>query len=101
MPRLIEEGGRQVFSGLESLIKFVRGFNLVEQCLRHWFAGLVMFCVIGEDFRPRGPHLVYLRRIFDEITRHARSTKPRIFYVRKHAVERMTKFVERGPHLIL
>src|SRR5882724_6302766 len=60
-----------------------------------------MFRVIAEDFRPRGPHLVYLRRILDEITRHARSAEPRILYVREHAVQRVPEFVKRGPHIIL
>src|SRR4029453_11710936 len=60
-----------------------------------------MFRVIAEDFRPRGPHLVYLRRILDEITRYTRSAEPRILYVRKHAVQRVPELVKRGPHFIL
>src|SRR5262245_44890728 len=60
-----------------------------------------MFRVVGEDVRTRSPHLVYLRWILNKITRHARSAEPRVFYVGKHAVQRVAEFVKRGPDFIL
>src|SRR3954452_11233615 len=59
-----------------------------------------MLRVVLEYFRPSRPHLVDLRRIFDEIARHTRSTEARIFYVREHAVQRVPELVKRGPDLV-
>src|SRR5882762_4126171 len=60
-----------------------------------------MFRIILEDFRPCRPHFVHLRRVLDEVTRHARSTEARIFYVRKHPVQGMAELMESSAHLIV
>src|SRR5438552_10969079 len=64
-----------------ALIEFSRSLDLVEQRLRHRLTGLVMFREVLQHFRPGRPHLVYLRRVLNEIARHTRSAKPRIFHV--------------------
>src|ERR671919_2516110 len=98
MPGLIEERGGKILGRFVTLIELFRGNDFIEQRLRNWFAGLVMFRVVLEHFRPGRPHLVYLRRIFDKIARHARSAEPRIFYIRKHSVKRVTKLMKRSAH---
>src|SRR4030095_11088044 len=60
-----------------------------------------MFRIILEHFRPCRPHFVYLRWVLDEVTRHACSTEPRIFYVGKHPVQRVAKLMESSAHLIV
>src|SRR2546425_12861781 len=50
-----------------------------------------MFRIILEHFRPCGPHFVHLRRVLDEVTRHARSAEARIFYIREHSVQRVAE----------
>src|SRR6266576_5343345 len=101
MPGLIEERGRKVLGCLKALIELFRGNDLIEERLRNWFAGLVMFRVILQHFRPGRPHLVNLRRVLHEVARHARSAEPRIFYVRKHSMERVTELMKRSAHLIM
>src|SRR4030095_11130825 len=101
MPRLIEKRGGKVLGRLVTLIELFRGNDFIEQLLRNWFAGLVMFRVSLEHFRPGRPHFVHLRRILDEIARHARSAESRIFYVRKHSVEGVTELMKRSAHFIM
>ena len=100
MPCLIEQRRGEVLGCFVSLIEFVGRLHFIEQRLRNRFAGLIMFRVIFQDFRPVHPHLVDLRRILDEIARHARSAEARILHVRKHSVERMTEFMKGRAHLV-
>src|SRR5947207_14972892 len=60
-----------------------------------------MLSKILQHFRPGRPHLVYLRRVFDEIARHAGAAEAWIFHVRKHSVERVTEFVKRSPDFVV
>src|SRR4030095_8930387 len=101
MPRLIEKRGGKVLGRLVTLIELFRGNDFIEQLLRNWFAGLVMFRVILEHFRPGRPHLVHLRRILDKVARHTRSAEPRIFYGRKHSMERVTELMKRSAHFVM
>ena len=101
MPCLVEQRRRQVFGRFVTLIEFFRGHDFIEQRLRDRFAGLVMLGVILQHFRPGRPHLVHLRRILDEIARHARSAEARIFHVRKHSVQRVAEFVKGGAHFVV
>src|SRR6266704_3602698 len=101
MPGLIEERSRKVLGCLKALIELFRGNDLIEERLRNGFAGLVMFCVILEHFRPGRPSLINLRRVLHEVARHARSAESRIFYVRKHSMERVTELVEGSADFIM
>ena len=101
MPRLIEQRGGEVFGRFVTLIEFFRGFNFIEQLLRHRRAGLIMLRVILKHVRPARPHFIHLRRVFDKIPRHARSAEPRIFHIGKHSMKRVTKFVKRSPHFVV
>ena len=101
MPGLIKQRGGQIFRRLETLVKFFRGLDFVEQLLRHRRAGLVVLRVILQHFRPRHPHLIHLRGILDEIARHARPAEARILHGGKHSVERMTEFVKHRAHLVM
>ena len=59
-----------------------------------------MLRVMLEHFRPGRPHLVHLRRILDEIARHARPAEARVFHIRKHSVKGMTELVEHRAHFV-
>ena len=100
MPGLVEQCCCEVFRRREALVELAGRQHLVHQRLRHRLARLVVLRIIGQHARIRRPHFVVLRRVLDEVARHARAGEARILHVREQAVQRMAEFMECGRHFI-
>src|SRR5271157_3801229 len=59
-----------------------------------------MLCVVLENRWVGSPMLIELRWKLYKVARSCGARKTRVFGVSKHAVQRVTKFVEHRPHII-
>ena len=98
MPGHVEQRRGHVFSYVVTLIESSRTLNLVDQGLRHRLAGLIMLRVICEDREVKRPVFVYLRWKLDEVARDG--AQQRITNMRKHRMQRVTKFMKDSGHIV-
>ena len=97
---LVEHGRGQVLGGRVALAVLFGGQHLVQQFLRDRFAGFMVLGVVGQDRRPGRPHLVDLRRVFDEVARHRGAGELRVLHVREQAVQGMAELMEHGGDFV-
>lgn len=100
MPVLIQHRRTQILGGGKALVELGRGNHLVQQCLRHRRAVLIMLGVVLQDGWFVGPHFVDLQGKLDEVARHAGAGEIRVFDVGEHAVQRMPELMEHGGHFV-
>ncbi len=100
VPGQVKQRGRQVLGGRVALVEAACLEDLVDQLLRHRFAGLVVLGVVGEDLRVQRPVLVELRRELDEIARGGGAGDRRVLHVREHAMQGVAELMEHGGDVV-
>ena len=100
MPFEIQQRRRQILECFESLVEFLGTDGLVEQGFGDLFPSLLVPCIVGEDLRLNRPVFLERGREFHEITGCRRPRNGGIGHIGKHAMKRMTHFMNQGRHII-
>ena len=75
--------------------------HLIQEFLRQFLAGLIMFRKGIKEFLLVDEVLVELRGQFHKVTRHVRSALRCILAAREHTMQAMTELVQEGAYLII
>ena len=101
MPIHIQSRRGNKFRGGITLVESSRLFDFIHQSLWHRLFGLIVNCVVFQDFRFQSKEFVDLRREFHKISRRIRSRNGNVLLISKKSVQSMSKFVEHGGNIVI
>ncbi len=100
VPLHVEFGGGKKLGHVVALVERGSFVELCSQILRHGSVGLIMLCIVAEDFGMGGPVLVELGGELDKVARSGCAGEAGVLNVGEHAVKSMAEFVEEGGDLV-